>query len=211
MGTSASRRSPERSLRWRAVRAALVGPIPAERAVAVMFVAARSEVWLEYLTSPALIAYARAADEASAALAGSSPNESDVVSRLVAGARDQGLAAGGGGLALPLAERALARILLQQARSPAAADAPASAQLLVETVRQLALHLAARDMPDAARLASLPISTARERTREIGNAAATVAEPAGETVAREGPEAWPRAIRAALGSGNTGGADGRRA
>jgi hypothetical protein len=225
MGTSVSLRSPAGSRAWAVVRALIRHGSSPPEVLAAMMVAAASEDWLAMLQSPGLTAYAARAAEAwhemPERLGRDDPHT--VVRAMVQQARDVALAAGGGGVAVGLAERALARVLLERL---ATAGAPAGRQeadlvrawranrglnpgdlagsLLVETMRQVARHFFTRDGAAVTGTAAIPdVNTLRALTREVGEAAARSAQPGRAMLMERGAQAWADGVRLAFRVGGT--------
>lgn len=219
MGTSTSRRSPSAHLSWRAARAVLSAEQAADRILAELFQAARADnEWLAMLLSNGMRAYAYAAHSAWSEMESVLRSEESVdaaVQRYAENTRDEGLAAGGAGIALPLAERALVRVLLTVAhRAPAAANAvegweaargPSrgafTADFLAETLRQVALHLVSCDLPAIAlesRHRAMTAADAVRLTNEVGRVAVAAARAGRNVLLDHGPDGWADAIGASF-------------
>lgn len=220
MGTSTSRRSPTGSMRWRVARTLLAGN-DATRTAQQLLTAAGGDTWATMMRSPALHEMARVAGDGLGAGAGvggaggmlaeggAVPVE-EAVGRAVDDARHRALRTGGGGILLALAERSLSRVLLEQAT---AGDPQARADLTPEqgtsaffreTLRQLLLHLAARDLPGVD--PTLTARDARRRTRDVAEAGVLAAERAANLVRERGDAGWDEAVNLVFGVAR---ADGR--
>lgn len=220
MGTSRNQRSPA-ELRWRVVQAAYAGG-SAPRAVAELFRAASTDGWLASLASPACAAYGQAAADAARRVPGllaEADSAGVVVRRIVDDARMAALdspALPSAGLIPALAERALTRVLVSHMQAPDRAlsdtspaqalsqwqaqppDASALAsQQLVETIRQVVLHLVHRDGPQ---LIGGPVggsSAVSALATEIAATAVKVATPATRDMPEYVGRAWPVAVASA--------------
>jgi hypothetical protein len=220
MGTSRNQRSPA-ELRWRVVQAAYAGG-SAPRALTELFRAASTDGWLASLASPACAAYGQAAADAAHRVPGllaEADSAGVVVRQIVDEARLAALdspALLSAGLIPALAERALtcvlvshmqgpnralsqaspAQALRQWQRQPPTASALASEQL-VETIRQVVLHLVHRDGPQ---LTGGPVggsSAISTLARELAATAAKVATPAARDMPEYVGRAWPVAVNTA--------------
>lgn len=195
MGTSTSRRSPSGDIRWRAARTALVHA-SAERAAEQLLAAASADLWPAMMRSEALRVLAHAASDALRDLpnlAGAEQSHAALIRDLVEVARDRAVAAGDGGLVVALGERSMSRLLQQQAQGEQDSfGRGAAAAFFTETVRQLLLHLAARDLPAAD--PSLGARAARERTRQISVAGDALLSSAQALLESGGPGAWAAAV-----------------
>ncbi len=219
MGTSVSVRSPANGRRWIVVRASIQNGAPVHEALAAIMVAASSDAWRSMLESPGIQVYAERAaaawEEMPARLERQPVREA--VNGVVEQARTDALAAGGG-LAVALAERALARTLLERFsdREPDGAVPALSGwresrglspgdlagAFLVETMRQLASHLFARDASAFTGTAAIPDARAlRELTRAVGDAAAETTQPARAILHRQGAAGWIEGVRLAFQTG----------
>jgi hypothetical protein len=146
----------------------------------------------------------------------------EAIAAVVDDTRTAGLVAGGGGLAIGVAERALTRVLVERipyaelaaAGSTAAGAASAwqanrgpspgdlVASFLAETMRQLACHFFARDAASVTGGAAVPDArTLLQLTRQVGDAAAEAAEPARHILRERGAEAWRDSVRIAFEAG----------
>jgi hypothetical protein len=228
MGTSVSVRSPSDSRAWALVRASISNGVTPRMVLAEMMVAAAADEWLALLQSPGLGVYASRLAQAWHEM----PDEVQVlgtreaIANIVDDTRTAGLAAGGG-LAIGVAERALARVLIERIphTEPAAAEVTATdaasawranrglspgdliASFLAETMRQLACHFFSRDAAHVTGGAGVPDARAlRQLTRQIGDAAAEAAEPARPILRELGSQAWRDGVRIAF---QTGGARGQ--
>jgi hypothetical protein len=230
MGTSVSVRSPFGSRPWAMVRASIGNGSPPQMVLADMMVAAGSrDDWLSLLQSPGLHVYAMRVGQAWHEMPQlvQSFGLREAIANVVDETRTAGLSAGGGGLAIAVAERAVARLLLE--RLPRTEIEAASvtdtgiasawqinrgsspgdlvATFLAETMRQLASHFFARDAASLTGRSAVPDARAlRNLTRQIGDAAAEAAEPARSMLDALGPQAWDDGVRIAF---QTGGARGR--
>jgi hypothetical protein len=204
------------------VRALIQQGSPSSDVLAAMMAAAVSDHWLSMLQSPALIRYAEAAARAWESLPEQLGRNDryEVVSDLVATARDTALAeAGGGGPAIGLAERALTRLLLERT-APGSADGPPRAaadtwratrgpspgdltgSFLAETLRQMARHFFTRDAAEFTGTAAIPdVRALRALARSVGDAAAETAEPARPVLNRRGTSGWAEGVRIAVLTG----------
>jgi hypothetical protein len=197
--------------------------------LADMMVAAGSgDDWLSLLQSPGLNVYATRVAQAWHEMPQlvQSHGLREAIANVVDETRTAGLSAGGGGLAIAIAERAVARLLLERLprtefgaarftdsgiasawqinRGSSPGDLVAS--FLAETMRQLASHFFARDAASLTGRPAVPDARAlRELTRQIGDAAAEAAEPARLVLDARGPRAWDDGVRIAF---QTGGARG---
>jgi len=190
--------------------------------LAAMMVAAGSDEWLAMLASPGVSVYA----EQIAAAWHQMPDRLDtgdphtIVNDVVQQARERALSAGGGGVAVALAERALARVLLDRLTTRGTpedreADLPAAwrsnrginpgdlaGSLLAETMRQLARHFFARDGAAVTGSAAIPdVHVLRTLTRQVGDAAADSAERGRAVLIQRGTEAWADGVRLAFRAG----------
>lgn len=201
MGTSTSRRSPYGDIRWRASRTALASGEPA-RAAEQLLTAAAAESWPAMLRSTALRTLAEAAEQALEELrASGAPRSEERITDVVEAAREQAVSHGDGGLLVALGERSLARVLLGQMEprevttgedSVIQVTASGASLFFAETMRQLLLHLAARDLPGAD--LAVTARDARRRTRLIAAAGVEAVSPASELLEAGGSAAWTRAV-----------------
>jgi hypothetical protein len=177
-------------------------------------IAAAADEWLNMLTSAGVAVYAQTAAAAweriSERLDDNDPYA--VVTTVLSDARTEALTAGGAGVAVGLAERALARTLLQRLRD---VDNAANSRqqnrggipadlvtgLLAELMRQTAMHFFARDAAAFTGTNAIPdAATFNSATQRIGDIAAEAAR-AGRLVLRaHGPQGWTAAVRAAMQS-----------
>jgi hypothetical protein len=206
------------------VRALIQNGSPSPDVLTAMMAAAVSEGWLVMLQSAALNRYAEAVADAweqmPARLNRADPYE--VVNDVVAAARDRALREGSGGVAVGLAERAMARLLLERtAAAPMAGDAPTdlasrwretrgvnpgdlASTFLAETMRQVARHFFARDAAVFIGTAAIPdVRALRALTRSVGDAAAGTAEQARPILTQRGTAAWAEGVRVAVVAGGT--------
>lgn len=232
MGTSVSIRSPSSSRPWAMVRASIRGGATPRTVLAEMMIAAGSaDDWLSMLQSPGLGVYAARVAQAWHEM----PEQvqihgmRDAIANVIDDTRTAGLSAGGGGLAIGIAERALARVLVERlpgtdsaAVSSAGIGAAAAwqsnrglspgdlvASFLAETMRQLVCHFFARDAANVTGGAAVPDARAlRQLTRQIGDAAAETAEPARQVLRAEGAQAWLDGVRIAFQAGGARGQPG---
>jgi len=212
------------------VRASINSGIAPRTVVAEMMVAAGAvDEWLSLLQSPGLGVYASRIAEAWHEMPGQVEvhGAREAIANFVDDTRTAGLAAGGGGLAIGVAERALARVLVERIpqAQPAAAGATVTgavsawqanrgstpgdliANFLAETMRQLASHFFSRDASSVTGGAAVPDARAlRQLTRQVGDVAATTAEPARHILRERGAQAWSDGVRIAF---QTGGARGQ--
>ncbi|GAA1025736.1 hypothetical protein GCM10009557_00830 [Virgisporangium ochraceum] len=204
------------------VRALIQQGSPSSEVLAAMMAAAVSDHWLSMLQSPALTRYAEAAARAWESLPEqlNGGDRYDVVSAMVAAARDSALAeAGGGGPAIGLAERALTRLVLERT-APGPAEGPLrsaadvwrenrgpspgdlAGSFLAETLRQMARHFFTRDAAEFTGSAAIPdVRALRALARSIGEAAAETAEPARPLLNRRGTSGWAEGVRIAVLAG----------
>lgn len=213
MGTSVSKRSPRTSRPWSVFRNQLGAGAPPEAFLIGMTRAAGNE-WLSMLTSDGIAVYARTAADAWAQMAErlADRDSHTVVSTLLSEARTEALTAGGAGVAVGLAERALARTLLlrlrgnedtldswQQHRGPRSSDLVAG--LLGELMRQTAMHFYARDAASQTGSRAIPdIQAFNATARRVGDLAAAAADAGGAALRNQGSDGWSAAVRAAMQS-----------
>jgi hypothetical protein len=216
MGTSVSIRSPATSRTWAVARNHIQsGDSPAD-VLAAMMVAAVSDEWLTLLTSAGLGVYAQHTADAWHQM----PDRLDdsdpyaTVNAVIGEARTQALTAGGAGVAVGLAERALARVLLQRLvaqpdgqqnataawlTSRGANPGDLAGRLLTEVMRQAAMHFFVRDGAAFTGGDAIPdVRTLRSLTRQVGDAAADSARAARQALRERGPQAWNDAVRQAI-------------
>lgn len=222
MGTSTSRRSP-RTPRFGAFATALGGSAGPERAVSELYQAAAT-TWQAEVAGAAVVPFVAAALDAHAGLTeqlrGNDP--AAAVADLVRRARNEAIHASGGSLAVALAERALTRLLVEtlagdrglaqttrdeamnlwtQRRGDAAT---LGRQLVSEVIRQLALHIASRDVPQFVSSEGRTAGSARELVRKVADGAAAAAfEATRDSAIRRGSvnEDWAAAVATAFRSG----------
>ena len=213
MGTSVSMRSPRTSRPWGMARASISAGAPPETVLTDVVRAAAGD-WLSMLTSDGVTVYAQYAADAWARVA-DKPTEDDrraEVSAVLRDARTRALSAGGAGVAVGLAERALARTLMGQLQDDA--DAAGRGQqphtlpppnlipgLLGELMRQTAMHFFTRDAAAYTGTAAIPdVQTFNTATRRIGEAAANAARAGRPALSGQGTDGWVAAVRAAMQS-----------
>jgi hypothetical protein len=204
VGTSSSRRSPRNSMRWDAARAALAGDNP-QNAATQLIVAAGGDTWPEMLRSQALVAMAEAAARgvvSGAAGLDSSGDPDEAVLVAVENARAEAIRHGDGGMLIAIAERSLTRVLLeagvgQPDDAVGLEERARSSQFFAETMRQILLHLAARDLPGVDH--TLSARQMRARTNEVAAAGVAAVTPASASLLSNGSAGWHEAVRIVFG------------
>jgi hypothetical protein len=203
MGTSISRRSPSKSLRWRAARAAIASG-DSDRTAQELLSAAATDEWASMLRSDALREFATAALDAPELLDESTSPELAYrqIRSIGEAARDRALSRGDGGLMVAIGERSLATVLLRRWQSAGRQEVgtgPAvAAEFFSEAVRQLSLHLTARDL--AAARPSANAVESRDFTRRVAEVCVSATAPARNLLLVRGVGAWPDAVALVFGA-----------
>jgi hypothetical protein len=228
MGTSISHRLPI-TARYgafsAALGAALAGKIPTPRVVSELYYAT-TPTWQTELAGPALLPFVRAAIETYHSLQDRLFNDTEpapVLNGIVQKARREAIRESGGTPAVAMGERALGRLLVLSTAGTGglASTSPEAAagtfalrrgatsdefaiRLLGEVARQLALHVASRDLPRALTNIDSSVTTGRELLQEVSNRAAeaAIAATAGVRFQSERlEEDWSTAVRRIFAGG----------
>jgi hypothetical protein len=176
-------------------------------------IAAAADEWLKMLTSTGVEVYAQTAATAwERVLDRRDGDPYAAVTAILSDTRTEALTAGGAGVAVGLAERALARTLLQRLREVAhdaddqqhvrgVLPADLISGLLAELMRQTAMHFFARDAAAFTGTAAIPDAASFiAATRRIGDLAAEAAGAGRPMLRADGPQGWTAAVRAAMQS-----------
>ena len=213
MGTSISMRSPRRSRAWALARADIRDGAPHHAVLTDFMRAAAADEWLNMLTSTGVEIYAQTAATAwERVLDQRDGDPYTAVTAILSAARTEALTAGGAGVAVGLAERALARTLLLRLRD--IATEPEDRQhdhgilptdlvsgLLAELMRQSAMHFFARDAAAFTGTGAIPDAASfNSATQRIGDIAADAARAGRPMLRTDGPQGWTAAVRAAMQS-----------
>lgn len=222
MGTSTSRRSP-RTPRFSAFVAALGGSAGPERAVTELYQAAAT-TWRAEVAGAAVLPFVAAALDAHGTLAErlATSDPAAAVADLVRRARNEAVHASGGSLAVAIGERALSRLLVETIAGDAGLShtsredaatlwaqrrgdvADFGRQMAGQVMRQLALHIASRDVPQFVGTEGRTASSARELVRKVadGAAAAAVDAARGSALRRDSLASdWEAVVGAAFRRG----------